>query len=163
MHVLSEGRLSDRAIFRRTQQPANAPLPPLLVFRAAGRPVSLFSVPLERGNGAPGGAEGLRGPLGRTLRSVRPDAPSFRGRLARPAAWRAGPGEEPCASRRSTAMPLSGIATLLRRPTPRSTTPALNKAGEKIRPVRRAGISLFWALVACMSASEMRAACPGFR
>jgi len=50
----------------RNRRAANAPPP---VRQGAGTPVVPFSVPSEEGNGAPGGARGLRGPLGFPLRS----------------------------------------------------------------------------------------------
>ena len=57
-----------------------------LFFDGAGAPVSLFPFP-QKGNGAPGGARGLRGPFGPPLRSGGPRADvRERGCEARPRA-----------------------------------------------------------------------------
>src|SRR3954465_7805603 len=75
------------AAAERATQKANAS--PTLLFDFAARVTPFpFSVPERRGNGAPGGARGLRGPL-RALREPVPRADQ--GRFARPALGRAPP------------------------------------------------------------------------
>ena len=48
-----------------------------------------------------------------------------------------------CASRGSTAARIVGGRALLRHPTPRSTTPSVSKAANRISPPERAGISFY--------------------
>jgi hypothetical protein len=94
--------------------------PLLFVFKARGRPVSLFSLfPSQRGEWSAGRRPGaLRSaPLGRPC--DRPACASCEDARAL--------CEGPCASRRSIAVRIVGGRTLLRHPTSRSTTPSIEQ------------------------------------
>ena len=77
----------------------------------AGCVVSLFRLPRKRGDGAPGGARELA-QLPSTVCEAGVSRQDSGTRVLRGVGvpWRAGPCEEPCASRRSIAATLSGAA-----------------------------------------------------
>ena len=87
------------ALMQATRKSQRSAAPWLGFFlRAPGRPFPFFRPPPKRGDGAPGGARGLRGTPWRAFRYRL----AGRARFARPCPGREPNNVGPCASRRST-------------------------------------------------------------